>query len=90
MTAPQRTTLVCAALWVPLTCWQFAGAAAACGYDGPSAALSWGLLGLAMIAPLVPIVQWSRAAPAHAPLVLLLASYVPLTLALALVQRCAG
>ena len=89
MTATQRTTLVCAVLWVPLGCWQFLTAYAACGADSVSAHLLWALLALSGTAPLVPIIRWSRERPAYASLVLLLAVYVPLTLALGLIERCA-
>ena len=88
MTAPQRATLACGALWVPLACWQCLQAYRTCASTDTTTVLWWTLLALAMVTPLVPIVRWSRRGSAGAPLVLLLAVYVPLTLALSLVQRC--
>ena len=88
MTGPQRATLACGALWVPLACWQFLQAYRACAPVDTSIVLWWGLLALALVAPLVPIVRWSRAGSDGTPLAVLLAVYVPVTLALSLAQRC--
>jgi len=91
----RRTAVVFMMLWVPLALWQWIRTAGIC-HDGSGwSTVLWGLQLAMLAAPVAALRSLSRPAVGALPsqddaaVAVILAAYVPLTLALRLAERCA-